>query len=466
MLGGSMRLTGQLAYSRYSEDSSVAIFSPTGAAIGEDANPYWETKRSFESGLSHERALGSWDLSLALLVTRAGFESGISSTHRGASGAVESVFTQNIDRNNGETILRATLTRDVSASHRFEGGIEGAVNTLDQRLLRTLDLGSGSFPLPIPNSNLAVQEQRGDAHLIHRWTPNQRWTVETQLAGEVSRLSFTGDTDQSVSLAYLKPSLQVTRGIGTNDQLRLRFHRDVGQLDFADFVSTPSLSDDIIEGGNPDLRPETSWRLEATADLRFARDGAATLTLFRYWLADTIDLISVGPPDNRFDAPGNIGNGDVWGAQAVLRVPLAPLIPGGALTLDGTWQDSRVTDPVTGERRRVSNFEASALKADFRHDLPNRKLAWGVTYKDKPALVAYRFNEIDRRRESPTLDLFVETTALKGLKLVATLASLLGTPERRTRTFFTPDRNGAVSSIERSARYPGRWLIVTMSGSF
>ena len=98
--------------------------------------------------------------------------------------------------------------------------------------------------------------------------------------------------------------------------------------------------------------------------------------------------------------------------------------------------------------------------------MPRRKFAWGLTYKGKPERVAYRRDEIDRRRESPTLELFAETTAFKGLKLGATLASLLGTPERRTRTFFAPDRKGPVTRVEKSARYPRRWLILTLSGSF
>ena len=198
---------GWFSYSRYSDDASVVTFSPGGVRAEEESNPYWETKRIVEGGLSHERRLGGWDLSLSMLLTRTRYESAITSTHRGAAGSVDSVFAQDIGRDSGETILRATLTRDLTATHRVEAGLEGAVNTLGQKLLRTLDLGWGSFPLPIPNSNLAVKEHRGDAYLIHRWTPDRRWTVEARLAAEGSRLSFTGDAEQSVSLTYLKPSL-------------------------------------------------------------------------------------------------------------------------------------------------------------------------------------------------------------------------------------------------------------------
>ena len=52
-----------------------------------------------------------------------------------------------------------------------------------------------------------------------------------------------------------------------------------------------------------------------------------------------------------------------------------------------------------------------ALKADFRQDLPRHKLAWGATYTAQPTLTYYRLAEIERKRASPSLDLWVESTA-------------------------------------------------------
>src|SRR4029079_11289754 len=98
--------------------------------------------------------LGHWDLTLSGLLTRKGFASDVSSTHRGAAGAVDSLFTQAVARDSGETILRATLARDLSPAHHLEIGAEGAINTLDARLAPTLDLGAGPFRIPVPHSTL------------------------------------------------------------------------------------------------------------------------------------------------------------------------------------------------------------------------------------------------------------------------------------------------------------------------
>ena len=44
--------------------------------------------------------------------------------------------------------------------------------------------------------------------------------------------------------------------------------------------------------------------------------------------------------------------------------------------------------------------------------------------------------------------------------------SLLDQTERRDRIFYTPDRNAAVTRIERSKKHPGQWITLTVSGSF
>lgn len=465
VLGGRVRVTGQAKIERYHEDSTIATRSLDSALTEFERNPYTYRRRTVEGGVEYDRPLGSWDLSLSGLVTRGHFESDVSSTSSDGAGAIKSVFEQNQVQNSGETILRGRLARGFGDSHRFEMGAEGAINTLDQQLALTLDLGQGPFPIPIQNANLSVTERRAEAYAADTWTLG-RWVLESRLTGEASRLSFTGDTNQSVGLSYLKPSVQLTRRLGKSNQLRARIYRDVGQLNFTDFVSVSSLADDRINGGNPDLKPETSWRVELAGDFRFAGEGALNLRLFHHWVFDTADLVPVGPPDARFDAPGNIGNANVNGAQMTVKLPLNAVLHGTALTLDGTWQKSRVRDPLTGQRRQISGFADIAFKAEFRQDLPRHKLAWGVTYTAQPTLTYYRLKELERKRASPSFDLWLETTSFLGLKTRLTVLSLLNQTERRMRTLFAPDRTSTVALIERGARHPSRWITLTVSGNF
>lgn len=465
-LGGRVRLTGRAAYERYHQDEVVVTFSPDGTRGADEFNPYTEQERSFEGGFNYDGALWNWETSVIGLVTRAHFDSGVTSTRRSATAGVQSVVTQNIARDAGESLLRFTMSRGLAQGGRLEVGLEGAFNTLDQDLSLTFDAGAGPSPLPVPNSNLAVEEERADGFVAYSRAIGTRWSVEARLSGEASRLSFTGDTDQATRLSYVKPSLQVSRTIGDRSQVRLRLYREVGQLDFEDFVSSASLSDDVIEGGNPNLRPEISWRAELAGDFRIGAEGALGLTLFRYWLEDAVDLIPVGPANDPFDAPGNIGDGDVFGAALTLRTPLTPLIPGGTFTLDATLRNAEVTDPLTGERRTISDFEETQLRASFRQDLNSWKFAWGLNYQGESQRVFHRINEVDTQREAPSLDVFVSTQAVPGLNLTLTLVSVSDENQLRERILFANDRSGPISRTESIERDPGQWVLFAMSGAF
>jgi outer membrane cobalamin receptor len=239
--------------------------------------------------------------------------------------------------------------------------------------------------------------------------------------------------------------------------------RDVGQLDFNDFVSSVSLTDERVEGGNPDLRPQTDWSLEIGMDLRPGYDTGLTLNAFHRWVSDTADFTPVGPPNALVDAPGNIGDSRIFGMQAVARMPL-PALRGAAVNLDVTWQHSEVTDPLTAETRSISEFQDVQFQGGFRQDLP--QVSWGVSYKSQSATRIYLLREIDRERASPSLDVFMELPLSQALRLRTAVVSLLGQPEERERRYFEPDRRVGEYSAERSERLPGRWYQLSLSGSF
>jgi hypothetical protein len=438
------------------------IRATAGEQLEDEATPFAQSNRIGEAGLNYQRALGRWQLELNALLARKRYGSHVSSTHFDAQDVQDSVYTRDLEQDSGESILRATLSRDL-ARGRLETGAELAVNTLEGRARQTLDLGAGAFEIPLLNDNLTVKENRAEA-FMGRSFDFGRWSLETRLAVEASELRFTGDTEQSVSLSYLKPLLQLTRSLGAH-QLQLRMFRDVGQLDFTDFVSSVEISDDVISGGNPDLRPQTAWAAELIGDFRVA-NTALRARLFRHWLDDVNDLVPVTDGDRRIDSPGNIGAGSLLGTQIALRVPLTGLLPGGSLNVSGTIQDARARDPLTGARRDISDFVERQVKAELRQDLQASKLSWGISFLGESGISLYRVDEIDRKTKSSSLDLFVETGIFQAFKVRLAMISAMNDAENRVRVFYAPDRAGALTSIERGSRPPGHWWLLTLSGGF
>ena len=464
VLGGRLALTGEVSYSSYDENSTLLTNDPGGDRLEDEATPYTGITHTYESGLNFERGLGSWDLELAALLTRSRSTTDVASTHRDSSFVVDTESTQALARRRGESIARFTVSRNL-ATHRVEAGMEAAINTLDAATSQLQNLGAGWTPTYVPNSNVRVEEARQETFAGYIWRPRSPWSMEARVTAEMSRLDFAGDVNRSVSFLHWKPLLQIARVFGGRNQLQFRFFRDVGQIDFNDFVSVPSLADDVVNGGNPTLRPETSWRAEVGADLRIGRDAAFAIKGFHYRLDDAVDLIPIGAPGKQIDALANIGDGTVTGVDLTYNAPLPAIVPGGAIGVVATLQDAEIVDPITGEQRTISNFQTAQLKGEFRQDIAARRFAWGINYWQNSSSQRFRFAEIDTHRPSPSLDLFFETTAIETLKVRLSALSVLGTPELRERVFFAPDRTGAITSVESSERRPGHWWMLSLSGS-
>jgi len=81
--------------------------------------------------------------------------------------------------------------------------------------------------------------------------------------------------------------------------------------------------------------------------------------------------------------------------QTRLTVPFDKLgVPNALLTFRGTVQRSRVTDPLTGERRRLSREIAAGCGVDFTHDLAGGRYSYGFQHGcNQDVHTSYRVRE-------------------------------------------------------------------------
>lgn len=471
LLGGRLSTNAQVDAFRFHADNDFYFFDLAGAPIDALLQDYEERSRGYEIGVNYDRDLGPWSLGLIGLINRSRYESDEADLFLDGAGALDGTLTQDIVQESGESIARATLSRSLGARHRVEFGAEAAFNSLDQQLA----LG-GSFAPPLfDNANVLVEEERAEVFASHTWRPSDVWSIETRLNWETSTLTFTGDSNQTVDLAFWKPSIQVTRTFPGNNQLRFRIYRDVSQLDFGDFVSAAATADAIVAGGNPDLVPQSDWRAELGADLRFPGGAALNLTLTQHQISDVSDVVYIAAAG--YDAPGNLGDGEATSLDVNFSTPV-PHIEGGRLTIAGYLWDTEVTDPLTNQPRIFSFTSESQIEVTFRQDLPDTRLAWGISYFKQGEFQAYRFNEIDTSEEGPWIDAFVETTALPhNMKLRLTAANIFDGTIYRDRRFFNEDPAGPVTNLGRNGANTSRdyrqrefaqapWFILQLSGTF
>lgn len=372
--------------------------------------------------------------------------------------------TQDRKTDNGERIARTQVKWAALKNHTFEFGGEGAFNFRDTNLdIVNQARGGPPVPVPLAVSDARVEEIRGEVFVTDIWTATPRLTIESGINAERSRISQTGDQRKERSFRFVKPRVTATFARDPRNTLRFSLVRDVAQLDFAEFSSAVDFVNTSATQGNPDLVPEKAWKSRVEWESRFAPRAAFTVALFADRVEDVHDLVVIGG----FDAFGNIGDGSRLGAEVRATLPLAPIgLANAELRINGLYQRTRVTDPITGEKRAFSvpperqNSVAGtptlnagnkdwAYVVNFRQNLPGIQSAYGAALIQWAGRDEYRRAETFHYvRHTPRLDLFFETTAVKPMTMRLFVNNLLVSYENRTRVFYTTDRTSVVQRIE------------------
>lgn len=355
----------------------------------------------------------------------------------------------------GERIGRLELNHAHDDSLSFNAWLEGAFNFLEGESR----LEENGAAVPVPGSSVRVEERRAEAAAGLAWRPRAGWSLEAGMRMERSKLSQAGDHARSRSFSYPKPRLALRWTPGEADDLRLAVSREVGQLEFEDFVASASLDGGTVTAGNAELRPEQAWRSELRWEHRFGEDAALTLTLAHEDIDDVVDRVLVVDGDELFDAPGNIGDGRRDTLALDLAAPLDSIgLSGMRLRATALWRDSAVTDPVTGERRRISGEQPFEGELELTHELPGQRLHWGIELDHiAERETGYRHDRITLESEGIGWTLFAERRIGSRWRLRAELTDLFGRDFRETRDDYAGTRAGGVIDERtlRERRTPG-----------
>ncbi|HYE47155.1 MAG TPA: TonB-dependent receptor [Caulobacter sp.] len=376
------------------------------------------------------------------------------------NGTDDALFSE--DAESGESIGRASLRYTFSPSLIVEAGGEVAFNYLET----SIDYVENGVPVVLPASDVRVEEERSEIFTTANWRLNPKFAVEAGLKVEFSTISQSGDTNLSKSFTYPKPRLIATWDITNQDQLRLRVEREVGQLNFRDFASSIALSTGgTVTAGGADLEPSKATVYEATYERKFWKDGALVLSLTHEQITDATDRIRVtdvnlcpivaGVPDItdlscNFDAPGNIGEGTNTEFEVRLTLPLAKLgVPGGLLRVTSEWSESEVTDPTTGESRRISGQSPVEWEVRFSQDLPKYRTQWGIDVFGAFQERYYRFDRVDQIELETWVTFYAEWKPRPDFAIRIEAHNLLGRDLTRSRQLYDAPRDtGSVYFVE------------------
>lgn len=431
LAGGRLRANARLFYNMYQFDQEDYL--PGDIREVEDVR---ETIHEGEVGLRHTQPLGAKTNAELFAIQR------YKRLHIAAEFDTPG-FGADFDTNSktGESIGRVVLKHALTPTIALEGGAEGAFNWLEGRTR----YAENGVAIDLPAANVRVEEQRGEAFATATWRPSPRLSLEAGLRAETSTITSEGDVELEKTLNFLKPRALATWTPADGWQVRARIEREVGQLNFNDFVASQNLSAGAVLVGNPDLNPAQAWVIEGAVERRFWGSGALVLTARHMELKDTVDRVPIfTDTGDVFDAPGNLGEGTQRELKVSLSLPLERLgVRGGLLRGQSTWRKSEVIDPTTLEKRRISGQRPIDWEIRFTQDLPAWNVNWGVDLFGGWRETRYRFNQIETRKLRPFLLPFVEYKPRPDVTVRLELPNVTERPLIRHRKVYAGPRDAS-----------------------
>ncbi|MBT5241792.1 MAG: TonB-dependent receptor [Rhodospirillaceae bacterium] len=368
-----------------------------------------------------------------------------------------------------EAIARGTYDRTFSPTLGGQIGLEGTLNTQKTDFDLSTLVDGALVPLAIFNSDGKVTEYRGEAFSTLRWKPWGTVEAEFGLAVEASRIRQTSvDVNSARSLFFVKPTLNVYWDVTPQNKLFFSVVRDVGQLNFANFVASITSTDQELEAGNPDIKPTKSWDYEVGLEHRLA-DGVGVITgrAFYRYLQDPRGRLSFNGLVSQI---GNIGDGEEYGAEGEISIDFTRLgWWDGVLTADYLRRKTSVVDPFDNVSRRFGftpNWETSF---EYRHEI--KTIIDGhvsVNYSQFGARFINDIDKQDRLKEGGSMTISLEHRLTDNIRINFSSNNFLNRTTIREREIlaFAPEGGRVLTGTRRDRSQWGRIYNVFIRGTF
>lgn len=448
-----------------SDEKEISKTFPVGGPEGRRLYTHGQDDWNVEVGGDYEFDLGPGRLKGIALVRRAQspandafIEGALDGT-----GLADTRFSQIVD--DGEYIGRTEYALAAGEGRDWQVSLENAFNFLDAEAgLRVAEEGGPYMDVPLDGANSRVEESRWEAAITHGRALSPKLNLQVSLGAEYSELSQSGDNTNVREFTRPKGFVSLTWQVDPSLKVNTRFAREVGQLNFFDFISSVNLNAENGNSGNAEIVPEQAWKLSVQAEKNFNDWGAATLNVYYSDIEDIVDRVPIGSGDG----PGNLDAAWQIGASLDATLKLAKLgVPGGELQTYVRWSDSEVTDPVTGETRQINNSEDYYVTLEFRQDIPDTDWAWGGTVEVNGPYNYWQLAEHGRETYSPAYSYaFIEHKNLRGMTGTLAVGNLLNREDGFRRETYADNRLGPISRIEDRSRHFGAIAIFELRGTF
>lgn len=359
----------------------------------------------------------------------------------------------------GEYIARSEYNWKPGDTQDWQISLEGAFNVLDDT---TAFENNTTIFAP---QNVRVEEKRTEGFLTHSWAVSPAFNIQSALGAEYSRLDVTTSDDPAREFMRPKGSIALSYDLSPRYTLRSKIEREVGQLNFFDFVSSVSLTENTENGGNTKIVPTQFWNAEIEFERKDDKVLSGSIEAAIRLIEDPIDRI---PLLGGGEGPGNLDTAVEYSAHGNGTWLLDHMgLNGMRLELDGGVHLMEIDDPVTGKTRAFNGETIWHINGTLTHDIPNTPYAWSLYLEKNQESKFFRLDQsFDNQLLRPFSSLGFTHKDLLGMRVSVIFQNLFDYKNNRTRQFFNGDRNGARLGQEFRSRQRGRRVSLTLADTF
>jgi hypothetical protein len=313
----------------------------------------------------------------------------------------------------------------------------------------TLDTFISEPVAPGSQSRISTTTQSAGADV--RWRPVGFFSISASGKLESTSAFWRGaavdggaTTASELSYVYFQPS--VTGALTTPGQgkLGLTFEQAVSPIDLGAFSTFAA-----VEDRPPDARfgPNREERYRLNFDQKLAGDIQLSAALVRAHIESATEL---GPVGFGLQAPVSVPGGQRQEVDVSLSTPLTILgLPSVTLKGAGSWRQSQVRDPFTGDLRRTSGETPQLGTIGFTQTLPGARASWGLEGRFGGDQSFYQMSQVTNVTVADSVGGFVDYD-LGAFALRLQVDGLYGGDRSYTDLYYAGTRSsGAVDRTDR-----------------
>ncbi|UAB76803.1 TonB-dependent receptor plug domain-containing protein [Erythrobacter sp. SCSIO 43205] len=379
------------------------------------------------------------------------------------SAAEGTLFTRDADE--GETIARGEFHFG-AAGGDLVVALEGVKNFLDiEASLEVRDNTGELQPEVFRGASSRVEEDRAEATITYSRPLTSNLQLQTSLGAEYSRISQNGPA--GLTRTFYRPKGFVALDWTASDMLNLsgRIERQVGQLNFFDFIASVDVDENNANVSNVELVPPQLWRFDMEANIGLGAIGTLALRPFYEDVSDIVDFI---PIDGGGQAPGNIPSASRYGIEGDVTL-LSDGLGWMGTRFDAGFRvaNSSVRDPLLGFSRNLSEFQTEQIDFEIRHDFAASNWASGITAFWNNLTDDVRLDQISRRRETFAFaGYYIENKDVEGMVVRLAINNILDRTNKFDRIVFSDRAAGTIDFIEDRDRSFGQIFTLEIEGTF